>query len=538
MSSTLSIIYGSRTGNSKSIAEVAERYANHLGLKTRLLDMKTMNPEVIGEINNLLLIVSTHGEGDPPAVALNFYNYLHQKHNSSLAQLNFSVLALGDSSYKDYCKTGKDFAERFKELQANCTYDLVECDVDFEETARQWIIDAVDVFKNRLNGHFKPEKQDFSFDFHSTDDESGTFQVVVKEKRNLCSEDSTKKTLHLALSLGETKKEYKAGDSVAIKCTNSRFFVDRLLKQLQFDGTHTIWKDDTPRFLKQVLLEDYELSLLTPVVLNKYAEFSDKDDIKQLFGGDDKVKSYCANHDLLDLVTEYPGNISPEDFLTVLRKLKPRLYSVASSSVAYPGEVHITLGVMEYDLDDRPHIGVTSSFLQDRIEVGDRISIYIENNDSFRLPENPKAPTIMISNGTGIAAYRAFLQERKALSAKGKNWLFFGERHSEKDFLYKDEILGYVEDGTITKLNTAFSRDQEEKIYVQHKLLENASDIYDWIANKKAVVYICGNKRTMAVGVRQALLDILCKEGNMSKEEAQGYIKTMKAEKRWQEDVY
>ncbi len=538
MNNTLHLIYGSRTGNSKSIAEVANWYAIHLGIKTQLLDMKTMDPNVIKEIQNLLLIVSTHGEGDPPAVALKFYNYLHSEFNESLEKLNFSILALGDSSYKDYCKTGKDFEKRLKELKSKCVFDLVECDVDFEEIARKWILDAVGLFKTQMKVSSSESKKDFSFDFHASGKDSGAFQVIVKEKRQLCAADSLKKTLHLVLSFGDTSRDYLPGDSVAIKCTNSRFLVDRLIKQLHFDGTHSIMDNENDRFLKQILVEDYELSLLTPVVLNKYEAFSKSKTYSKMLDNSQQIKDYCANHDILDLVTDFPCEIQPEELLSVLRKLKPRLYSVASSSKAYPYEVHITLGLMEYNLNERPHIGVTSSFLSERIEVGERVSIYIENNDSFRLPKDHNTPVIMIANGTGIAAFRAFLQEREALNAQGENWLFFGERHSDKEFLYKDEILEYVNKGLLTHLNTAFSRDQEKKVYVQHKLTEKANEVFDWIHHKKAVVYICGNKRTMAADVRKSLHNILCSKGKLSEQEAQSYIKQMKFEKRWQEDVY
>ena len=537
MDDTLYIIYGSRTGNSRSIAETTQRFAKHVGLKSCLLEMKKMDFDMIHKLKNLLLIVSTHGEGDPPAVAMEFYNYMHQD-RKNLDEVRFAVLALGDSSYKDYCKTGKDFDVRLLQLGASRLVPLRECDVDFEDTARKWIEDVVGIFGLEIRGEVNKQKE-FSFDFYADAlSLNGEFQVELKEKRNLCSNESTKRTLHFVLSTGDTKKEYLPGDSIAVICSNSRLYVDRLLKQLKFDGTHPIRNKDRLDLLKQVLITKYELSLITPVVLKKYAELVNVEALNAIVENKSMMDKYCAQHDVLDMVSDFPDDIRPEELLSVLRKLKPRLYSVASSSKAYPKELHLTMGVMEYSLKDRSRIGITSSYLSDRTEVGERLSIHLENNDSFRLPKDANTPIILIGSGTGIAAYRSFLQDREASHAKGDIWLIFGERNSQSDFLYRDELLAYKKEGLITRLDTAFSRDQKEKIYVQDKIREHATDIYDWLTNKGANIYICGNKRTMAVGVRSALKDILSSEGNMNELEATDFIKKLKSEQRWQEDVY
>ena len=539
MEDILYIIYGSRTGNSRSIAETTQRYARHVGLESCLLEMKAMDFDMIHKLKYLLLIVSTHGEGDPPAVAMEFYNYMHQDERKNLDEVRFSVLALGDSSYKDYCKTGKDFEARLLQLGASKLCPFRECDVDFEETARKWIEDVVGIFCLEITGREVNKEVDFSFDFYADAlSVNGEFQVEVKEKRNLCSDESTKRTLHLVLSSGDVKKEYLPGDSIAVKCTNSRLYVDRLLKELKFDGTHPIRDEDRLDLLKQVLVSKYELSLITPVVLKKYAELVNVEALNAIVGDKAIMDEYCAQHDVLDMVSDFPSVIRPEDLLSVLRKLKPRLYSVASSSRAYPKELHLTMGVMEYTLKDRSRIGITSSYLSDRTEVGERLSIHLENNDSFRLPTNGNTPIILIGSGTGIAAYRSFLQEREASHAKGDIWLVFGERNSQSDFLYREELMAYKNEGLLTRLDTAFSRDQQEKIYVQDRIKEQASGIYEWLINRGANLYICGNKRTMAVGVRRAIKDLLFTEGNMNEAEVNDFIKKLKAEHRWQEDVY
>ena len=538
MENTLNIIYGSRTGNSRSIALAAEKYAKHVGLDTNLHEMKSMDFSLINKIKYLLLIVSTHGEGDPPAVAMEFYNYIHQDLNESLDNMKFCVLALGDSSYKDYCKTGKDIHKRFLQLGAESISPVQECDVDFEDTARLWIKDLVGKSHKLIIGSKVP-KVNFTFNFYENGSSTnGIFQATIMEKRNLCSNESTKQTLHLALSMEENQKEFEPGDSLAVICPNSRLLVDRLLKQMNLDGTHGIQENGQVELLKQVLLNKYELSLLTPVVLKKYASVVNRGDLNKLIQDPDIVNEYCAIHDVLDMVTDYPAPLKATEFLTVLRKLKPRLYSIASSSKTYPNEVHITLGLMKYDLNNREHIGVTSSFLSDRIEKGERLSVYFESNDSFRLPTDPESSIIMIACGTGIAPYRAFLQEREESNAKGDNWLIFGERSSEHDFLYRDEMIDFQKRNVLTRFNTAFSRDQSEKIYVEDVILNSASEIYRWIHECNATLYICGNKRTMAVGVRDALKEVISKEGNFSASQSQDYINQLKKDNRWQEDVY
>ncbi|MGZ2369448.1 diflavin oxidoreductase [Ancylomarina sp. YFZ004] len=539
MKDTLYIIYGSRTGNSRSIAEMTQRYAKHVGLESCLLEMKAMDFEIINKLKYALLIVSTHGEGDPPAVAMDFYNYMHKEDRENLSGLKFAMLALGDSSYKDYCKTGKDFEIRLLQLGATKLIPLRECDVDFEETARKWIENTVGIFCLEISGKEINKQEDFSFDFYADAlSVNGDFQVEVKEKRNLCSSESTKRTLHFVLSSGNVEKEYLPGDSIAVRCSNSRLYVDRLLKELKFDGTHPIRNKERLSLLKQVLINDYELSLITPVVLKKYAELVDVEALNVIVENKTKMDDYCTQHDILDMISDFSADYSPENFLSVLRKLKPRLYSVASSSKAHPKELHLTMGVMEYTLKDRSRIGITSSYLSDRTEVGERLTIHLENNDSFRLPKDGNTPIILIGSGTGIAAYRSFLQDREASDAKGDIWLIFGERNSESDFLYREELLDYKNRGLLTRLDTAFSRDQEEKIYVQDKIREHADDIYEWLINRGASIYICGNKRTMAVGVRNALMNLFYSEGKMNQPEARDLIKKLKSEKRWQEDVY
>jgi sulfite reductase (NADPH) flavoprotein alpha-component len=290
--------------------------------------------------------------------------------------------------------------------------------------------------------------------------------------------------------------------------------------------------------LKETLVNDYEITLVTPVVLKKYAEIADNQDLNQLLSDEKKMNTFCENHDVLDLVALFPGDYTPESFLTVLRKLSPRLYSVASSPMVFPNELHLTAGVIDYELKRRRHKGVCSAFLDERTELGDSIPVFYESNKTFRLPEDDSVPVIMIGTGTGVAPFRAFLQEREHKGASGKNWLFFGDRYAGSDFLYGDEMNYYHKSGLLTKMDLAFSRDQDEKTYVQHRMREKSREFFDWIDSRGAVVYLCGNKRTMGKDVKNALRKIISKEGGLSAKRAEEYFQQMIKEKRLLSDLY
>lgn len=537
--SVLYVIYGSRTGNSKAAATLAHEYADYLGMETDLLDMKTFRFETLKRMKNILIAVSTHGEGDPPAVVEDFYRFVHGSEAPSMKGMNFSVLALGDSSYKDFCKTGWDFRNRMLELGAREISQLVECDIDYEENAKKWVEDAVSAFEKVLPKTKKREKKEFAFELNKRELEQGNaFYAKVLEKKLLTSEGYQKRTLHFSLSMDNFGTKFYPGDSFGIYTANSRLFVDKLLKKLRFDGAHTVGSENSPKLLKETLVNDFEITMVTPVVLRKYAELAGNQDLNRLLLDVKKMNTFCENHDLLDLVALFPGDYTPESFLSCLRKLSPRLYSVASSPLVFPNELHLTAGVIDYELKRRRHKGVCSAFLEERIEVGDSIPVFYEPNETFRLPEDDSTPVIMIGTGTGIAPFRAFLQEREHKEASGKNWLFFGDRYAGSDFLYGDEMNYYHKSGLLTKMDLAFSRDQDEKIYVQHRMQEKSREFFDWIDSRGAVVYLCGNKRTMGKDVKTAFKNIASHEGRMSEEKAEEYFQQMIKEKRLLSDLY
>lgn len=537
--STLYVIYGSRTGNSKTSATLAYEYATYLGMEACLLDMKTFKTESLKNMKNILIAVSTHGEGDPPAVAEDFYRFLHSSDAPVMAGVNFGILALGDSSYKDYCKTGRDFQKRLLELGAREIIPLVECDIDYEENAKKWVAAAVSTFEKILPKLKKKQQKEFAFELNKSESEHGNvYYAKVLEKKLLTSEKYQKRTFHFSLSMDNFNTPFHPGDTFGVYSANSRLLVDKLLKKLKFDGTHTVNTESSPKLLKDLLLHEYEITLVTPVVLKKYAEVSGNRELSGLISDGEKMNLFCEMHDVLDLVTLFPAEVTPETFLSCLRKLSPRYYSVASSPLVFPNALHFTAGIIDYKLNERQHKGVCSVFLDDRIEVGDSIPISYEPDEKFRLPQDSSVPIIMIATGTGIAPSRAFLQEREYKRAKGENWLFFGDRYSKSDFLYEDEMNYYHKSGLLTKIDLAFSRDQQEKRYVQHLMQESSKEFFNWIDSRNAVVYLCGNKRTMGKDVKSTIKSIIAKEGKMSAEKATEYYELLIKTRRLLSDLY
>ncbi|WP_289054471.1 diflavin oxidoreductase [Carboxylicivirga marina] len=533
---TLHIVYGSRTGNAKSVAVLADKYAKSLGYQSTLVAMPDMDYQELAKIENLVVIVSTHGEGEPPVQAEGFYDFLHSESINSV-KAKYAVLGLGDSSYRYYCQTGEDISQRLGELGGEIMLPLVKCDIDFEETAKQWVLDVFEAFKPVLPVLHKPMKDGFTFDLKLDGDTHSAYKAELLEKRLLTSSDSTKKVLHVSLSLKNSGMDYLPGDAIGVYGTNSRMYVDELLLALNVDKAYPIKDKETTRLLKDVLIHDYELTLITPLVVQKYADISQNQALNQLLDDTQKLEKYAAEKDVLDMVMDYPGVYSVEEFLGVLRKLSQRLYSVASSKSQVGEQADITVKVIENADDKRTRNGVCSSFLWHRLDVGDMVPVTLESISKFRLPEDDNVPIVMIGAGTGVAPFRGFLQERFARDARGKNWLMFGERNSQSDFLYKDDLTDLQNKGMLHELNTAFSRDQNEKIYVSHIIEERAANLLDWIENG-AVVYVCGSKDKLAASVRNSFVKILSNHHGINSDEAKRRLEQLKANKQFQEEVY
>ncbi|MBK8805764.1 MAG: hypothetical protein IPO21_03560 [Bacteroidales bacterium] len=359
----------------------------------------------------------------------------------------------------------------------------------------------------------------------------------VISKKTLNKNGSEKETIHIELSLKDSGLQYKPGDSLGVYSKNNPQFVDEIIQTLKFDKYEPVWTNNKNRSFRYALIEELEITRLRPEVVSAYSKYSKDVVLHSIEKNETDLAEYCKNRDLLDLIEEFPTHITPQELVLLLRKLPPRLYSIASSQSMYPNEVHLTIGVVRYSKNNRDHEGVCSTFMSDRIDNNLEVPVYIRSTPHFRLPSDDTAPIIMIGPGTGIAPFRAFIQERIAKNATGKNWLFFGDRNSSSDFLYEDELVDYHKKGILTNLSLAFSRDQEKKIYVQNKMMERAAELYNWI-EEGATIYICGDKINMAQDVKRAVLNILIEEGQMTVADAYMYLNQLIAQKRYLEDVY
>jgi sulfite reductase (NADPH) flavoprotein alpha-component len=543
ISKEVTILYGSQTGNSQRLAKHAAKTLEGRGFKVTSSSMSDFKPNNIKKVNNLLIVVSTHGEGEPPDNALTFHEFLHGKRAPKLDGLNFSVLALGDSSYEFFCQTGKEFDARLEELGGTRLYPRFDCDLDFDEPAQEWLDGVLGGLTETQGGTAgSVPAAAITPVMESVYSRTNPFRAEVLENINLNGRGSNKETRHLELSLEGSGLTFQPGDSIGIYPENDPELIDALLDALNWDSSETVIvnKQGEVRTLKEALTSYYEITVLTKPFLEKAVKLSANEKLQELLapGNDENLKSYLDGRDLLDLVNDFgPWNGSAQDFVSILRKMPSRLYSISSSLSANPDEVHLTIGAVRYDAHGRGRKGVCSILCAERLQPGDTLPIYIQQNDNFKLPDNPETPIIMVGPGTGVAPFRAFMQEREEIGAEGKSWMFFGDQHFVTDFLYQTEWQKWIKDGVLTKMDVAFSRDTAEKVYVQHRMLEQSKELFEWL-QQGAAVYICGDEKNMAHDVHHTLIDIIEKEGNMSREQAVEYLANMQQQKRYQRDVY
>lgn len=534
---SLTILYGSHTGRSEGLAKKLKSLLNGKSFPANVFAMNDYNVKHLEKEKALLIIVSTHGDGEPPEMAEDFYNFITGKRVPSLFHLKFSVLALGDKSYKLYCQTGKDIDHALKKAGAEELYPLVTCDVDYEDDAVGWMNEVVGKL---AAGVMIPENtfsagtvQEVAVSYN----QKNPFRATVLERVKITGRDSDKEVYHVEISLKGSGLSYHPGDSVGILTDNPPALVEGLIRQLQLDPHETVHLKKKEYTLETALRHQLEITILTRDVLQRYYEKTKLEAISGILNDDLILDSYLWGNDVLDLVHEFPFPLSAEELIGLLRPLPPRLYSISSSQEAVGEEVHITVATVRYENKGRRREGACSTYLADRIDIDQEIPIYIERNPAFRLPENENTPIIMVGAGTGVAPFRAFMQHREAVSQKGKSWLFFGERRFFSDFLYQIEWQKFLKKGYLEKIDLAFSRDQEEKIYVQHRLAEKQSEIFNWLENG-ASFYLCGDMKYMAKDVRKTLLEIIQAQGGLTEEQAREYFKKLKKEKRFQSDVY
>jgi sulfite reductase (NADPH) flavoprotein alpha-component len=541
VSKEVTILYGSQTGNSRGLAKKSAQTLEANGYLVTVSAMSDFKPNNLKKLQNLLIIASTHGEGDPPDNAISFHEFLYSKRAPKLEDLHFSVLALGDSSYEFFCQTGKDFDTRLEELGGTRLYPRFDCDVDFDEPAAEWLEGVVASLGEAAGATQAQSQTVVNASVESAYSRTNPFKAEVLENINLNGRGSNKETHHLEISLEGSGLIFEPGDALGVYPDNDPELVDLLIKELNFNPEEKVTvKQGDVRTLREALLSYYEITVLTKPLLQKAAELTGNQDLQELLapGKEEEVKAYIHGRDLIDLVHDYtPWNVTAQEFVSILRKIPGRLYSIASSLAANPDEVHLTIGAVRYEANGRSRNGVCSTLVADRINAGDLLNVYVQQNENFKLPQNAATPIIMIGPGTGVAPFRSFMQEREETGAEGKSWMFFGDQHFVTDFLYQVEWQKWLQNGTLTKMDVAFSRDTDQKVYVQHRMLENSKELFQWL-QEGAAVYICGDEKHMAHDVHQTLIDIIEKEGNMSRAEAEAYLADMQQQKRYQRDVY
>ena len=542
VSKDVTVLYGSQTGNSEGLAKKTAQHLEEKGFQVTLSSMSDFKPNNLKKINNLLVIVSTHGEGDPPDNALSFHEYVHGRRAPQLDHLSFSVLSLGDSSYEFFCQTGKEFDERFKELGGTRLFDRVDCDLDYDEPFSEWLQGVASSLSEGEAVSIPQESAGVNNQAVSEYSRTNPFYAEVLENINLNGRGSNKETRHLELSLEGSGLVYEPGDSLGIYPTNDPALVDELIQTCGWNAEEavTVHKNGDTLPLKEALTSHFEITVLTKPLLQKIAELTKSESLHALLeeGNEEKLKEYIAGRDLVDAARDFgPFEGTAADFTSILRKIPARLYSIASSLKANDEEVHLTIGAVRYDAHGRERQGVCSILCAERLQPGDTLPVYIQHNQNFKLPQDPDAPIIMVGPGTGIAPFRSFMQEREELGANGKSWLFFGDQHFVTDFLYQTEWQKWLKDGVLTKMDVAFSRDTEEKVYVQHQMKKQSKELFEWL-EQGAYVYICGDEKHMAHDVHNTLLSIIQEEGAMSKEKAESYLANLQQQKRYQRDVY
>lgn len=495
----LLILFGSQTGGAEALSRHLAKEAKQHGFHARAIGMEDHAKIDFTVESRIALVTSTYGDGEMPDNAQAFWSALASEAAPKLGHVEFSVLALGDSNYTKFCEAGKNFDRRLEELGARRVHDRIDCDVDYEEKSKSWFEGLMKALGGNAVGATAaiiPEPVSTPL-VHS---KTNPFPARLKVNRKLNGEGSAKETRHIEIVLEGSGLKYEVGDALGVVPANCSEFVDEILISAGLDGEEAVnTASGREKSLRLALVEDF---------------------------------------DLKPFLTDLPAaGMSAHDLVANLRKLQPRLYSISSSPKAHPDEVHLTVGIVRYELSGRLRKGVCSTFLADRVGTETSVPVFVHPSPGFKPPGDTSAPMIMVGPGTGIAPFRAFLEERRAIGATGRNWLFFGDQRSATDFLYREELEAWKQDGFLTHLDLAFSRDQAAKIYVQNRMLEKANELWSWL-EQGAHFYVCGDASRMAKDVDAALHQVCQTAGGLTLEAASSYVGSLKANKRYSRDVY
>ena len=536
-SGSLTILYGSQTGNAKGVATAIKAQAEARGLPVTLASMADYKPKQLKKESHLLVVVSTYGEGEPPESAVDLFEQLKKGKIGKLDGLKFAVLGLGDSSYEFFCQTGKDFDNFLATAGGERIYELASLDVDYQDAAKAWGEQALNAIAATLSTGAASSSVASAVQQavgHSQYSKENPFPARLSVNQKITGRDSTKDIRHIEINLADSGLTYQPGDALGVWFDNDAELVGEVLALTGLSGDEATAHGT----LRAALTGHFELTRLHGGFITGLADISDNAALKDLAGDKAQVNALVASAQVVDVLKRFPTALTAEQLVGLLRPLTPRLYSIASAQSEVEEEVHLTVGVVRYPQEDGTvRSGAASSYLADRLIEDGEVRVFVEHNDNFRLPQNPDTPVIMVGPGTGIAPFRAFMQEREAQGAEGKNWLFFGNPHFTQDFLYQVEWQRYVKSGLLSKISLAFSRDQANKIYVQDRLREAGLELYQWL-EAGAHFYVCGDANKMAKDVQEALLDVIAEHGHKSREEAEEYLSELRRAKRYQRDVY
>lgn len=541
---TLTILYASQTGNAKGVASKLEQSAKAAGINVVLKNIADYKAKALKNESHLLIVASTNGEGEAPDDAIEFHEYLLGKKAPKLPNLSYSVLALGDSSYEFFCQTGKDFDERLKALGAKQVTPRVDCDVDYDSDCESWTASIVESLKDELTqstAGLAPVIDLPTAGAESQYSKQNPFEAEFSLSQKITGRDSAKDVRHIEIDLGESGLTYQVGDALGVWFENDADLVADLIATLNLTGEEKIKLKvngaNQVFTLTDALTTELEITQTAPAFVEFWAKISGDKALTKIAADKNTAREYAGEHQIIDVVKAAKTEIDPQFFVESLRKITPRLYSIASAQAEVEEEVHLTVGLVSFDANGEPRTGGASSFLANRLEEGQKVRVFVEHNDNFRLPQSDDTPVIMIGPGTGVAPFRAFMQEREARDASGDNWMFFGDQTFTQDFLYQVEWQNYLKSGLLTRMDVAFSRDQAEKVYVQDRLKEQASDVFAWL-ERGAHLYVCGDANRMAKDVHQTLVEIIQEHGKLSAEQAEDYLKSLRSNKRYQKDVY